>query len=142
MFGKKKEKYSSLRIIKKDKMKFGSAFREYLQEEREWLVDQKCAHVEYIRLKKVLKTCQKDTSSSDNKDQLCHCQSCPCKSFFFYFLFETIKMKPSSFNYYFGMVLGHEVLIFMPFFPTCMLLCSWDQSGDWLLVGVVEELMS
>ncbi|KAG4916561.1 hypothetical protein JHK87_054118 [Glycine soja] len=47
------------------------------REEREWLVDQKCAHVEYIRLKKVLKTCQKDTSSSDNKDQLCHCQSCP-----------------------------------------------------------------
>ncbi|RDX85131.1 putative E3 ubiquitin-protein ligase BAH1-like protein, partial [Mucuna pruriens] len=60
-------------------MKFGCAFREYLQEEREWFVDEKCAHVEYIRLKKVLKTCQKDTSSE--KDQLCQCQSCPCKCY-------------------------------------------------------------
>ncbi|KAL2345339.1 hypothetical protein Fmac_006624 [Flemingia macrophylla] len=63
-------------------MKFGCAFREYLQEEREWLVDNKCAHVEYIRLKNVLKSCQKDTSS--DKDRLCHCNSCPlCDQKFF-----------------------------------------------------------
>ncbi|KAK7396806.1 hypothetical protein VNO78_17965 [Psophocarpus tetragonolobus] len=63
-------------------MKFGCAFREYLQEEREWFVDEKCAHVEYIRLKKVLKSCQKDTSS--DKNQLCQCQSCPlCDQQFF-----------------------------------------------------------
>ncbi|XP_027352736.1 probable E3 ubiquitin-protein ligase BAH1-like isoform X2 [Abrus precatorius] len=63
-------------------MKFGYAFTEYLQEEREWLVDEKCAHIEYVRLKKVLKRCQRDTSL--HKDQLCQCQSCPlCDQKFF-----------------------------------------------------------
>ncbi|WVZ08933.1 hypothetical protein V8G54_022279 [Vigna mungo] len=63
-------------------MKFGCAFREYLQEEREWFLGEKCAHVEYSRLKKVLKTCKKDASS--DKDLLCQCQSCPlCDQQFF-----------------------------------------------------------
>lgn len=71
-------------------MKFGYAFREYLEEEREWLVDENCAHIEYNRLKNVLKSCQNCKNTSSDKDQLCQCQSCPCKcsaSFFICFGF-------------------------------------------------------
>lgn len=59
-------------------MKFGCTFTEYLQEEREWLMDENCAHIKYDRLKNVLKSCQnyKD-SSSDDQHQSCDCQSCP-----------------------------------------------------------------
>lgn len=58
-------------------MKFGYTFKEYLQEEREWLVDENCAHIEYNRLKNVLKSCQNCKDTSSDKDQLCQCQSCP-----------------------------------------------------------------
>ncbi|XP_020960920.1 probable E3 ubiquitin-protein ligase BAH1-like isoform X2 [Arachis ipaensis] len=77
-------------------MKFGCLFTEYLQEERE-LLDEKCAHIEYVRLKKVLKSCQTckplhSSSSSSSPSlvsdlpnhQLCQCQSCPvCDQKFF-----------------------------------------------------------
>ncbi|KAK7244734.1 hypothetical protein RIF29_39560 [Crotalaria pallida] len=71
-------------------MKFGCAFREYLEEEREMLLDKKCAHIEYLRLKKVLKSCQgckqlHTCSHSDlNQNQSCQCQSCSlCDQMFF-----------------------------------------------------------
>lgn len=66
-------------------MKFGEAYNEYLHKEEERLFD-KCSHVEYKRLKKVLKTCQGCKSlkeSNENAEhqvsieQLCQCQSCP-----------------------------------------------------------------
>ncbi|KAE9585330.1 hypothetical protein Lal_00017986 [Lupinus albus] len=63
-------------------MKFECAFKEYLQEEREWMLDKKCAHIEYSRLKEVLKSCQSckqlHNSSDSELDQhhLCRCQSC------------------------------------------------------------------
>lgn len=71
-------------------MKFGYTFKEYLQVEREWLLDENCAHIEYNRLKNVLKSCQncKDNNNTSSpphdKDQLCQCQSCPvCDQKFF-----------------------------------------------------------
>jgi len=65
-------------------MKFGYTFKEYLQVEREWLLDENCAHIEYNRLKNVLKSCKncKSNTSSHDKDQLCQCQSCPGMSCF------------------------------------------------------------
>ncbi|CAK8544198.1 unnamed protein product [Lathyrus sativus] len=66
-------------------MKFGSTFTEYLQEERELLMDENCAHIKYDRLKSVLESCQncKD-SSSDHQHESCDCQSCPvCDQKFF-----------------------------------------------------------
>ncbi|KAJ6756198.1 E3 UBIQUITIN-PROTEIN LIGASE BAH1, partial [Salix purpurea] len=73
-------------------MKFGETFMEYLHGEQEGCLD-KCAHVEYKRLKKVLKKCRSQGSSSTSCNdeqqqemdseqnhslsQFCHCQSCP-----------------------------------------------------------------
>ncbi|KAE9590773.1 hypothetical protein Lal_00023018 [Lupinus albus] len=71
-------------------MKFGCAFKEYLEEEKELMLDKKCVHIEYFRLKKVLKNCQSckhlnTCSDSDlDQDQLCQCQSCSlCDQKFF-----------------------------------------------------------
>lgn len=72
-------------------MKFGDTYTEFLHKEqvRE---SEKCSHVEYKRLKKVLKTCQscktlQEASTADQKEgaanqnkQLCQCQSCPGKN--------------------------------------------------------------
>ncbi|KAJ6778576.1 E3 UBIQUITIN-PROTEIN LIGASE BAH1 [Salix koriyanagi] len=80
-------------------MKFGETFMEYLHGEQEGCLD-KCAHVEYKRLKKVLKKCRSQGSSSTSCNdeqqqemdseqnhslsQFCHCQSCPlCDQMFF-----------------------------------------------------------
>ncbi|KAJ4970834.1 hypothetical protein NE237_003933 [Protea cynaroides] len=77
-------------------MKFGQTFTEYLQGEQErFLV--KCSHVEYKRLKKVLKSCKscralQDSSCNEGADvegddavaSICHCESCPlCDQMFF-----------------------------------------------------------
>ncbi|KAA8516850.1 hypothetical protein F0562_017332 [Nyssa sinensis] len=70
-------------------MKFGETFMEYLQGGREsFLV--KCSHVEYNRLKEVLKSCRtcralKDSrNSSGQEDNFCQCESCPlCDQVFF-----------------------------------------------------------
>ncbi|WJX79636.1 RING-type E3 ubiquitin transferase [Trifolium repens] len=69
-------------------MKFGCTFEQYLEKEKEkeLLLDENCAHIEYNRLKTVLKSCQncKHNSSDDDKDQLCQCQSCElCDQEFF-----------------------------------------------------------
>ncbi|KAG9130965.1 hypothetical protein Leryth_006731 [Lithospermum erythrorhizon] len=53
-------------------MKFGETFTEYLQGEKERFLDN-CSHVEYKRLKKVLKRCR--TSDAKNIDQH-SCQFC------------------------------------------------------------------
>lgn len=75
-------------------MKFGETFKEYLHGEQEGPLD-KCAHVEYKRLKKVLKTCRtcplshsRDGKEGDGENpalsQLCQCQSCAlCDQIFF-----------------------------------------------------------
>ncbi|XP_022935595.1 probable E3 ubiquitin-protein ligase BAH1-like isoform X2 [Cucurbita moschata] len=53
-------------------MKFGETFMEYLHGDREWFLD-KCSHVEYKRLKKVLKSCRtcRLNDSCTNECELC-----------------------------------------------------------------------
>ena len=64
---------------------------EYLHGEQESFLD-KFSHVEYKRLKKVLKSCrtcrslhgscvadEQEDENSDALSQLCHYESCPCK---------------------------------------------------------------
>lgn len=74
-------------------MKFGETFTEYLHGEQEWFLD-KCSHVEYKRLKKVLKSCRgcRDVEESDDGEpkrynelaDTCHCDSCQlCDEKFF-----------------------------------------------------------
>ncbi|CAN8287231.1 unnamed protein product [Cochlearia groenlandica] len=75
-------------------MKFGETFTEYLHGEEEWFLE-KCRHVEYKKLKKVLKKCKticnNTTTRSDNDDDQhnnisldtslsdsCQYQNCPC----------------------------------------------------------------
>lgn len=89
-------------------MKFGEAFKEYLhrEHEQECFLD-KCSHVEYKRLKKVLKSCRRCKSLHDRGQSgegrgdkedyhsvsaICQCQSCPlCDQMFF-----TELMKEAS----------------------------------------------
>ncbi|KAJ9184615.1 hypothetical protein P3X46_004325 [Hevea brasiliensis] len=86
-------------------MKFEETFMEYLHGDKERLLD-KYSHVEYKRLKKVLKSCrtcqalhnscqsEQDQGDKDNStlSQLCQCQSCPlCDQMFF-----TELMKEAS----------------------------------------------
>ncbi|XP_073276161.1 probable E3 ubiquitin-protein ligase BAH1-like [Primulina huaijiensis] len=74
-------------------MKFGEAFTEYLQAHQERFLED-CSHVEYKRLKKVLKSCRtcrdlKDSyevnnGKGDALSRLCQCESCPvCDQKFF-----------------------------------------------------------
>ncbi|PIA54189.1 hypothetical protein AQUCO_00900618v1 [Aquilegia coerulea] len=70
-------------------MKFGETFTEYLHGDQEWFLD-KCSHVEYKQLKKVLKRCRsrncKDApaGSESNNEGFCQCESCPlCDQKFF-----------------------------------------------------------
>ncbi|GLT96302.1 hypothetical protein SLE2022_139360 [Rubroshorea leprosula] len=77
-------------------MKFGDTFMEYLHGEQEWFLH-KCSHIEYERLKKVLKSCRScktlhddpcRTNQGDEENpafsQICQCQSCPlCDQMFF-----------------------------------------------------------
>ncbi|XP_072951794.1 probable E3 ubiquitin-protein ligase BAH1-like 1 [Typha angustifolia] len=75
-------------------MKFGETFTEYLHGEQERFLN-KCSHLEYKRLKKVLKSCRicralQDNSGSDQQDEsnaspdFCQCDSCPlCDQIFF-----------------------------------------------------------
>ncbi|XP_054803683.1 probable E3 ubiquitin-protein ligase BAH1-like isoform X2 [Prosopis cineraria] len=86
-------------------MKFGEAFTEYLLGEREWMLDKKCVHIEYKRLKKVLKSCQSCTrlqSSSCSEfleNQLCQCQACPlCDQMFFSELIKEASDIAKYFN--------------------------------------------
>ncbi|CAL5435771.1 unnamed protein product [Camellia sinensis] len=73
-------------------MKFGETFMEYLHGEQEGFLD-KCSHVEYKRLKKVLKSCRvcresRDSCPSNGHDddngnpqlhhEFCQCEACPC----------------------------------------------------------------
>lgn len=69
-------------------MKFGEAFAEYLHGEQERFLD-KCSHVEYKRLKKVLKrcrtcrtiegSCETRAEEENGESSQCQCQSCPRK---------------------------------------------------------------
>ncbi|XP_065635521.1 probable E3 ubiquitin-protein ligase BAH1-like isoform X2 [Quercus suber] len=67
-------------------MKFGEAFTEYLHGEQDRFLE-KCGHVEYNTLKKVLNTCRscnalRHSCTSDSSG--CQCQSCPlCDQKFF-----------------------------------------------------------
>nr|XP_023878660.1 probable E3 ubiquitin-protein ligase BAH1-like isoform X2 [Quercus suber] len=67
-------------------MKFGEAFTEYLHGEQDRFLE-KCGHVEYKTLKKVLNTCRscnalRHSCTSDSSG--CQCQSCPlCDQKFF-----------------------------------------------------------
>ncbi|TXG58071.1 hypothetical protein EZV62_015900 [Acer yangbiense] len=76
-------------------MKFGETFMEYLHGEQERFLH-KCSHVEYKRLKKVLKKCRTCKSLSESckseqqgdkeeeEDCICEYQSCPvCDQMFF-----------------------------------------------------------
>ncbi|XP_031283599.1 probable E3 ubiquitin-protein ligase BAH1-like isoform X2 [Pistacia vera] len=82
---------------KRTTMKFGETFTEYLHGDREGFLE-KCSHVEYKRLKKVLKVCRSckgfnDSSKieqngnhhgSDSESELYQCQSCSsCDQMFF-----------------------------------------------------------
>ncbi|KAL3825660.1 hypothetical protein ACJIZ3_021689 [Penstemon smallii] len=64
-------------------MKFGETFKEYLQADQESFLD-KCCHVEYKRLKKVLKSCRRCRGLNGEDDSYCHYESCPlCDQKFF-----------------------------------------------------------
>lgn len=79
-----------------DKMKFGATYEEYLRAERDKFLGQ-CSHVEYKRLKKVLKKCrvgrslQADGTNGDEQQEgrdessnICECNSCTlCDEMFF-----------------------------------------------------------
>ncbi|XP_073156655.1 probable E3 ubiquitin-protein ligase BAH1-like isoform X2 [Henckelia pumila] len=61
-------------------MKFGEAFTEYLEAHQERVLED-CCHVEYKRLKNVLKSCSR---CSDALSPPCQCESCPvCDQKFF-----------------------------------------------------------
>lgn len=76
-------------------MKFGETFKEYLHGDQERFLE-KVSNVEYKRLKKVLRSCRsckklqtsssadqemcsEDCCNSINHQELCQCDSCPCK---------------------------------------------------------------
>ncbi|XP_077226109.1 SPX (SYG1/Pho81/XPR1) domain-containing protein / zinc finger (C3HC4-type RING finger) protein-like protein isoform X2 [Tasmannia lanceolata] len=72
-------------------MKFGETFTEYLHGDQERFFD-KCSHVEYKRLKKVLKSCRscrdscsiKPQEEDNDESSHCQCESCPlCDQKFF-----------------------------------------------------------
>lgn len=79
-------------------MKFGEAFTEYLHGGQEGFLE-KYSHVEYKKLKKVLKTCRAckelndsskfeqngDHHDSRSESESYQCQSCACMLFFFSF---------------------------------------------------------
>ncbi|KAL0926445.1 hypothetical protein M5K25_002679 [Dendrobium thyrsiflorum] len=70
-------------------MKFGETFTGFLHGDQEWFLDN-CSHVEYKRLKKVLKACRSlrdsngneqeesnDGNDSTGSEQVCQCDICP-----------------------------------------------------------------
>ncbi|KAK4581887.1 hypothetical protein RGQ29_025158 [Quercus rubra] len=66
-------------------MKFGEAFTEYLHGEQDRFLE-KCGHVDYNTLKKVINTCRSCNAlrHSCTSDSGCQCQSCPlCDQKFF-----------------------------------------------------------
>lgn len=81
-------------------MKFGETFMEYLQAEEG--LDKFSPHVEYKRLKKVLKSCRacraalKESNSNGGQQEdhenegseICRLESCQCMFFFFDFVFN------------------------------------------------------
>lgn len=74
-----------------EKMKFGETFTEYLHGDQEWFLE-KCSHVEYKRLKKVLKSCRSCKGFSDSWNSECQCESCERKFFFFFFSWELLEL--------------------------------------------------
>lgn len=78
-------------------MKFGETFTEYLHGEQECFLE-KCSHIEYKQLKKVLKSCRtcreitqdsscdvitnREEDDNGGSSELCICESCPCMSLF------------------------------------------------------------
>ncbi|KAG8097687.1 hypothetical protein GUJ93_ZPchr0013g34626 [Zizania palustris] len=82
--------------VQAGKMKFGAIYEEYLREEQDKCIA-KCSHVEYKRLKKVLKRCrigrslQEDCTNDDQPHEgsnespdVCKCNSCTlCDQMFF-----------------------------------------------------------
>ncbi|KAF2580964.1 hypothetical protein F2Q68_00001659 [Brassica cretica] len=82
-------------------MKFGETFTEYLRGEEEWFLE-KCRHVEYKNLKKVLKKCKTTCNTTRSDDEhinssatlsdSCQCQSCPwCDEMFFEELMKEVS---------------------------------------------------
>ncbi|KAG7574145.1 Zinc finger RING-type [Arabidopsis suecica] len=82
-------------------MKFGETFTEYLHGEEEWFLE-KCRHVEYKKLKKVLKKCKTCNSTRSNDEHIvssatslsdsCQCQSCSwCDEMFFAELMKEVS---------------------------------------------------
>jgi E3 ubiquitin-protein ligase BAH len=65
-------------------MKFGESFTEYLHGDQERFLE-KCSHVEYKRLKKVLKSCRSCKAFGDSWNSECQCESCSGNFLFFYF---------------------------------------------------------
>ncbi|XP_059463368.1 probable E3 ubiquitin-protein ligase BAH1-like isoform X1 [Corylus avellana] len=64
-------------------MKFGESFAEYLHGDQERFLE-KCSHVEYKRLKKVLKNCRSCKAVGDSWNSECQCESCSlCDQKFF-----------------------------------------------------------
>lgn len=75
-------------------MKFGETFMEYLHGEQERFLGE-CSHVEYKRLKKVLKRCRtckslqrprdagrgEEDADADGSPRLCQCEACPGELF-------------------------------------------------------------
>lgn len=84
-------------------MKFGETYTEFLHKEK-IRFSENCSHVEYKRLKNVLKTCQsckalQESSAAQGHEgvpnqnqQLCQCQSCPlCDQAFFTELMKEVS---------------------------------------------------
>ncbi|KAM1093652.1 hypothetical protein ACFX2I_008759 [Malus domestica] len=84
-------------------MKFGDTYTEFLHKEKIRL-SENCSHVEYKRLKNVLKTCQSckalqessategQEGASNQNQQLCQCQSCTlCDQAFFTELMKEVS---------------------------------------------------
>lgn len=81
--------------MSQSKMKFGETFMDYVNGNQERLTD-KCSHVEYKRLKKVLKSCRacrdlrdscpRAAAGQDDEhgnetlphSDFCQCEACPC----------------------------------------------------------------
>uniref|UniRef100_A0A453LPZ0 RING-type E3 ubiquitin transferase n=2 Tax=Aegilops tauschii subsp. strangulata TaxID=200361 RepID=A0A453LPZ0_AEGTS len=105
------------------KMKFGSIYEEYLRAEQDKYLA-KCSHVEYKRLKKVLKRCRLDRSlqadgtngeqqedRSDDSSDACDCNSCTlCDQMFF----TELTKETSDIAGYFSSRVQHLLNLHVP----------------------------
>uniref|UniRef100_A0A453LPV8 RING-type E3 ubiquitin transferase n=1 Tax=Aegilops tauschii subsp. strangulata TaxID=200361 RepID=A0A453LPV8_AEGTS len=104
-------------------MKFGSIYEEYLRAEQDKYLA-KCSHVEYKRLKKVLKRCRLDRSlqadgtngeqqedRSDDSSDACDCNSCTlCDQMFF----TELTKETSDIAGYFSSRVQHLLNLHVP----------------------------